>query len=274
MGHGLDHTGAHPHRTHRHNGPRRGGPPGPGGARARCLPVAGPATDDDRRPRRRRRPRPGRLRAARAATSTRCSPTSRRSPPASPTRRPIPAPAGPTTLKLDAWAPANDTATKRPAIVWGFPGAFVGGSRQGMNAYAQDSARRGYVGITIDYRLLQQPAGDINRGIIPAYIDTIAAGEWLRANAARYGIDPDAISVGGVSAGAHERHQRRSPCPAPRCPTCPPGGSRPARSTRRPRPTRRPSRTRGRPRGPWAAPPRPGRTRARSSCSPAPPTRS
>jgi len=107
----------------------------------------------------------------------------------------------PSALKLDAWAPANDTATKRPAIVWGFPGAFVGGSRQGMSAYAQDSARRGYVGITIDYRLLQQPVTDINHGIIPAYLDTIAAGEWLRANAAAYGIDPDAISVGGASAG-------------------------------------------------------------------------
>jgi acetyl esterase/lipase len=111
-------------------------------------------------------------------------------------------PAGwPKDLKLDAWAPANDTTTKRPAIVWAFGGGFVGGNRQAMNNYAQDSARRGYVGITIDYRLLQQPITDINYGIIPAYLDTVAAGNWLRANAARYGIDPDAIAVGGVSAG-------------------------------------------------------------------------
>jgi predicted esterase len=113
-------------------------------------------------------------------------------------------PAGgwPQDLKFDAWAPSNDTATKRPAIVWAFGGGFVGGNRQAMNSYAQDSARRGYVGITIDYRLLRQPITDINYGIIPAYLDTVAAGHWLRANAARYGIDPDAISVGGVSAGA------------------------------------------------------------------------
>jgi hypothetical protein len=113
-----------------------------------------------------------------------------------------PAAGWPSDLKLDAWAPANDTATKRPAIVWAFGGGFVGGNRQQMYNYAQDSARRGYVGISIDYRLLQQPITDINHGIIPAYLDTIAAGEWVKANAARYGIDPDAISVGGVSAGA------------------------------------------------------------------------
>jgi acetyl esterase/lipase len=107
----------------------------------------------------------------------------------------------PSDLKFDAWAPAGDTAEKRPAIVWGFGGAFVAGDRSQMANYAQDSARRGYVGITIDYRLLQGGT-DINHGIIPAYLDTIAAGEWLKANAARYRIDPDAIVVGGFSAGA------------------------------------------------------------------------
>jgi acetyl esterase/lipase len=112
-----------------------------------------------------------------------------------------PAAGWPDDLKFDAWAPANDTAEKRPAIVWGFGGAFVGGDRGQMANYAQDSARRGYVGITIDYRLLRSGT-DINHGIIPAYLDTIAAGEWLKANAARYRIDPDAIVVGGFSAGA------------------------------------------------------------------------
>jgi carboxylesterase type B len=112
-----------------------------------------------------------------------------------------PAADNPTDLKLDAWAPAGDTATRRPAIVWGFPGAWIGGSRRAMAAYAQDSARRGYVGITIDYRLRGE-SRNMQTGIVPAYLDTIAAGEWLRANAERYGIDPDAIIVGGSSAGA------------------------------------------------------------------------
>jgi carboxylesterase type B len=113
-----------------------------------------------------------------------------------------PAADNPTDLKLDAWAPAGDTATERPAIVWGFPGAWLAGNRAAMARYAQDSARRGYVGITIDYRLRGQGWGNWWTGIVPAYLDTIAVGEWLQANAERYRIDPDAIIIGGSSAGA------------------------------------------------------------------------
>jgi acetyl esterase len=149
------------------------------------------------------------------------------------TYKPADPPAGwPKDLKLDAWAPADDTTTKRPAIVWAFGGGFVGGNRQAMYNYAQDSARRGYVGISIDYRLLQQPITDINHGIIPAYLDTVAAGNWLRANADRYGIDPDAISVGGVSAGAMNALNAviLPGAPLPALPTgwVPPGTANPA----------------------------------------------
>jgi acetyl esterase/lipase len=107
-------------------------------------------------------------------------------------------------LKFDAWAPAGDTVTKRPAIVWMFGGAFIAGNRQTMNTFAQDSARRGYVGITIDYRLEASatPITNLLRGIYNAYDDSLAAADFLKANAAQYGIDPDALIAGGFSAGA------------------------------------------------------------------------
>jgi len=107
-------------------------------------------------------------------------------------------------LKLDAWAPAGDTTTKRPAIVWAFGGGFIAGSRGSENTDAQDSARRGYVGITIDYRIQASDSGVLGmaKGIVPAYLDMMIAGEWIKAHAAEYGIDPDAIIAGGVSAGA------------------------------------------------------------------------
>jgi carboxylesterase type B len=108
-------------------------------------------------------------------------------------------------LKLDMWAPAGDTAAKRPAIVWMFGGAFVAGSRSMMSSYAQDSARRGYVGITIDYRLVKPQANlveDVRVGAPVAYDDAMTAADWLKANAGRYHIDPDAIVAGGFSAGA------------------------------------------------------------------------
>jgi acetyl esterase/lipase len=110
-----------------------------------------------------------------------------------------------TDLKLDMWAPAGDTVAKRPAIVWMFGGAFIGGARSMMSSYAQDSARRGYVGITIDYRLVRSQVNlveDVRVGAPGAYDDAIAAAEWLKSNAARYRIDPDAIVAGGFSAGA------------------------------------------------------------------------
>jgi acetyl esterase/lipase len=106
-------------------------------------------------------------------------------------------------LRFDAWAPTGDPAAKRPAIVWGFGGGFIAGNRAQMNGAAQDSARRGYVGITIDYRL--QTGGGVLAmagGIMPAYEDTAAAIRWLREHADTYRIDPDAIIAGGVSAGA------------------------------------------------------------------------
>jgi dienelactone hydrolase len=105
-------------------------------------------------------------------------------------------------LKLDMWAPTGDTASKRPVIVWMFGGAFIAGSRGMMNSYAQDSAHRGYVGVTIDYRLAASILDVLGTGINNAYDDAITAANWLKANAAQYRIDPDAIVAGGFSAGA------------------------------------------------------------------------
>jgi acetyl esterase len=115
----------------------------------------------------------------------------------------------PISLKLDIWQPKDDTAERRPAVVWEFGGAFVAGTRASMAGYAQDSARRGYVGVTIDYRLDARPdtgggLGGINygRAVPNAYDDSIAAVQWLQANAGKYKVDTGAIVVGGYSAGA------------------------------------------------------------------------
>jgi acetyl esterase/lipase len=58
-------------------------------------------------------------------------------------------------------------------------------------------AARGFVAVTVSYRLV--PAARF-----PAQIeDCKAAVRWLRANAAKYHIDPDRIAAGGYSAGGH-----------------------------------------------------------------------
>lgn len=58
-------------------------------------------------------------------------------------------------------------------------------------------AAHGFITVSITYRLSQEAT-------FPAQIhDARAAVRWLRANAQRYGIDPERIGVWGDSAGGH-----------------------------------------------------------------------
>jgi acetyl esterase/lipase len=84
-----------------------------------------------------------------------------------------------------------------PAVICIHGGGFRAGSREGYNGLVIKLAQRGYVAMTISYRLapkFQFPA---------AIHDTKAAVRWTRANAAKYKIDPDRIGVTGGSAGGH-----------------------------------------------------------------------
>lgn len=108
----------------------------------------------------------------------------------------------PIDLKLDIYQPAGDVAVKRPAVIWMFGGAFAFGDKADMAPYAIDSAKRGYVGVSVQYRT--RPGGVFSDPVGPvfdAYDDAIAAAQWLKANAATYRIDPDVIAAGGWSAG-------------------------------------------------------------------------
>lgn len=106
----------------------------------------------------------------------------------------------PIDLKLDIYTPAGDTATSRPAVMWMFGGGFTFGQKEHMAIFAEDSARRGYVGVTIQYRT--RPTFQV-QAVWDAYQDALAATQWLVDNAATYGIDPDAVIAAGYSAGAY-----------------------------------------------------------------------
>jgi predicted esterase len=105
-------------------------------------------------------------------------------------------------LKLDIYEPRGDTAAERPVVMWMFGGYWQFGNRQNMAAYAQDSARRGYVGVTIDYRIRASEGFDLIGAADDGYEDAVAALQWLRAHASEYDLDPDAIVAAGYSAGA------------------------------------------------------------------------
>jgi acetyl esterase/lipase len=116
----------------------------------------------------------------------------------------------PVTLKLDLYQPTGDTATGRPAIVYVHGGGFNHGGKAGGATFDSYFAQRGYVAVSIDYRLLAPLgcAGDPDPGpecvsaAIAAQHDAQAAVRWLRANASTYRIDPNKIAIAGASAGA------------------------------------------------------------------------
>jgi len=113
-------------------------------------------------------------------------------------------------LLLDLYQPAGDTLTSRPAIVFVHGGGFSGGDKASGVApvMATDFAKRGYVTVSINYRLIAGPCGGSNLGgactlaALDAGPDAQAAVRWLRANAARYRVDPTRIGISGESAGA------------------------------------------------------------------------
>jgi acetyl esterase/lipase len=112
----------------------------------------------------------------------------------------------PVQLHLDIYRPTGDTETRRPLVIWMHGGYFVFGDKSNMAPYAQAFARRGYVAVSLQYRLrYDQSISDpdtITDGAADAYEDATAAVAWLREHAAEYGIDPGAIAAGGYSAGA------------------------------------------------------------------------
>jgi arylsulfatase A len=103
---------------------------------------------------------------------------------------------GERTLALDLYR-LKDASTPLPAIVCIHGGGWFQGDRSSMRPLAQALAARGFVAVTISYRLSGEKK-------FPAQIeDCKAAVRWLRANATKYGMDPEAIGVTGLSAGGH-----------------------------------------------------------------------
>jgi acetyl esterase/lipase len=114
------------------------------------------------------------------------------------------------TLYADVYRPVGDTVTRRPAVVWVHGGSFCCGNKTSPEIVdeANTFARQGYVSVSISYRL--EPGGCSASTPTQTCIDAIrnatadgqTAVEWLRANAATYGVDPDRIAIAGTSAGA------------------------------------------------------------------------
>jgi len=88
---------------------------------------------------------------------------------------------------------------KHPAVVFIHGGAWTGGAANVFYAYAAYLASKNIVGISIDYRLIQQPTDDI----INCIADSKSAIRFIKLNANRFQIDTNKIVVCGESAGGH-----------------------------------------------------------------------
>ena len=106
---------------------------------------------------------------------------------------------GETELKVWIFDPAQKSAKPLPAIVFFFGGGWTGGSPTQFEPQSRHLASRGMIAIVADYRVKTRqdakPADCVS--------DAKACVRWVRANAARLGIDPERIAVGGGSAGGH-----------------------------------------------------------------------
>jgi acetyl esterase/lipase len=96
--------------------------------------------------------------------------------------------------RLDIYLPEKAEG-RLPLVVWIHGGGWQAGSKE--NCPAIPLAAKGYAVASVNYRLSQH-------AVFPAQIeDCKAAIRWLRANAAKYHIDPEHIGVWGGSAGGH-----------------------------------------------------------------------
>jgi acetyl esterase/lipase len=117
----------------------------------------------------------------------------------------------PEALTLDLYQPAGDEVPSRPALLWVHGGGFAFGTKTDEVASdaARTFARRGYVTVSINYRLLAPEGCEASGGAsaactaaaLSAGEDAKAAVRWVRSVASRYRIDPKRVAIAGESAG-------------------------------------------------------------------------
>lgn len=116
-------------------------------------------------------------------------------------------------LYLNVWTPAPDARHRLPVLIWVPGGGFVAGSGSAAVYNGASLAAQGIVVVTLSYRvglfgffvtpaLAREAARDHEPPGNYGLQDMIAALQWVHRNIAAFGGDPDAITLGGQSAGA------------------------------------------------------------------------
>ena len=120
-------------------------------------------------------------------------------------------------LVVDIYAPVGDVIAERPLVILAHGGFFLDGSNDGLDvvSLSEDLAQMGYVVASMSYRLGVDDLGillgtavlqdEFVKAVWRGVHDSKAAVRFFRKSAEEgnpYGIDPNRIYLGGVSAGA------------------------------------------------------------------------
>ncbi|HEY4327500.1 MAG TPA: alpha/beta hydrolase [Mucilaginibacter sp.] len=98
-------------------------------------------------------------------------------------------------LHIDAFIPAISSKTATPGILIIHGGGWRSGDRSQHIPLAQHLAALGYACFTVEYRLSTE-------AFYPAAINDVkSAVQWVRANAKKFHINPDQLTIVGFSAG-------------------------------------------------------------------------
>ena len=119
-------------------------------------------------------------------------------------------------LFINVWRPATVAPGARlPVMVWIHGGAFVFGSGSAPDFSGVEFARQGVMLVTFNYRLgrlgffafpaLTRERPSEAKGNY-AYMDQIAALQWVKRNIAAFGGDPNNVTIFGESAGGVSVH--------------------------------------------------------------------
>ena len=120
---------------------------------------------------------------------------------------PTPTPSSEDCLTLNVWTAAGKVTEKRPVMVWIHGGGFEFGTSADPSTDGTHLASKGVVVVSFNYRVgvfgflahpeldVEGPSGDYGLQ------DQLAALHWVQENIARFGGDPENVTLFGESAG-------------------------------------------------------------------------
>ncbi len=118
-------------------------------------------------------------------------------------------------LYLNVWTTTKSAAEKRPVFVYLYGGGFAEGSAAVPVYDGEGLAKKGLVVVTINYRMgvlgflaLPELTRESDHRASGNYglLDQIAALQWVHENIARFGGDPNRVTLAGQSAGGMSVH--------------------------------------------------------------------